>query len=105
MRAIHLVQVDKTRPAVILTRESARAEMTKVTVAPITSRIRGLRTEVPLGPANGLDADCVASCDNLVTVRRSQVGRLVGFLLDEQEPTLAQALVEAFDLAVEELPR
>lgn len=104
MRAIHLVQIDKTRPAVVLTRESARAGMARVTVAPITSRVRGLRSEVPLGPANGLDRDCVASCDNVMTVRTSQVGRLIGFLRSEDERALTQALTDAFDLVVEELP-
>ena len=51
MREICLVRLDKTRPAVVLTREAARAAMTKVTIAPITSTIKGLSSEVPVGPA------------------------------------------------------
>ncbi len=42
--------------------------MTKVTVAPITTTIKGLSSEVPVGPGNGLDDDCVISLDNVITV-------------------------------------
>lgn len=104
MRPIHLVTIDKTRPALILTREYARHRMTKVTVAPITSTIRGLDVEVRLGRANGLDTDCVANLDNVTTVRSAQVGRLVGFLHRDAEAALAIALARAFDLSLEDLP-
>lgn len=103
MRAIHLARLQQTRPAVVLTRQRARGAMSWVTVAPITSTVRGLATEVAVGPANGLDHDCVVSCDNIQTIPVSQLGRHVGFLRDAQEAALAQALVNAFDLRVEEL--
>lgn len=61
MREICLVRLDKTRPALVLTREAARAAMTKVTIAPISSTIKGLSSELPVGPANGLDRDCVVA--------------------------------------------
>jgi mRNA interferase MazF len=61
MREIRLVHLDKTRPALILTRAAARAAMTKVTLAPITSTARGLSSEVPVGPENGLDHPCVVA--------------------------------------------
>lgn len=104
MRPIHLVKVDKTRPAVILTRELARGTMKKLTVAPITSSIRDLGSEVRVGRANGLDTECVISCDNIQIVPVSAIGRAVGFLLDEQEAALAKAVLYAFDLQVEDLP-
>ena len=71
MRAICLVRLDKTRPALVLTREAARAAMTKVTIAPITSTVKGLSSEVAVGPSNGLDHDCAVSLDNVVTVPES----------------------------------
>ena len=77
--------------------------MTWVTVAPIMSRIKGLATEVPVGPANGLDHESVISCDNIMTVRVSDVGRSIGVLHDHQEPALARAIINAFDLTYEEL--
>lgn len=98
MRPIHLVRLDKTRPALLLTRASVLDRLGRITVAPITSRIWGLPTEVPLGPANGIDQECVASLDNLQTVQRTDIGRQVGWLLDEQEADLARAIGYAFDL-------
>jgi mRNA interferase MazF len=56
------------RPALIVTRSSAIAVRTRVTVAPITRTIRGIRSEVPVGQDVGLPDSSVASCDNLVTV-------------------------------------
>ena len=74
--------------------------MTKVTVAPITSTVKGLSSEVPVGPANGLDHDCAISLDNVVTIPAALLGRTVGFLTHEQERQLAHAVVIAFDLEV-----
>ncbi len=102
MRPIHLAQLDKTRPVLVLTRELVRPHLSRVTVAPITSRIRGLSTEVPVGADNGLDHPSVVSCDNVVTVPSSALGRQIGRLRTEQEVFLTAALHAAFDL--EDLP-
>ena len=101
MREICLVRLDKTRPALVLTREAARAAMTKVTVAPITTNIKGLSSEVRVGPDNGLDHDCVVALDNVITVPVNLLGRTVGYLSAEQEFQLARAVILAYDL---ELP-
>lgn len=98
MRPIHVAQLDKARPVLILTREVVRPHLTRVTVAPITTAIRGLSTEVRVGRVNGLDHDSVVSCDNVVTVPTSTLGRHVGHLLPAQEPELAEAIRAAFDL-------
>lgn len=98
MRPIHVARLDKSRPVLVLTRELVRVHLTRVTVAPITSTVLGLSTEVPVGRANGLDHDCVVSCDNIVTVPVSALGRLVGHLLQTQEEELSAAIRAAFDL-------
>jgi mRNA interferase MazF len=98
MRAIHAAQLDKTRPVLVLTRQLVRPHLNRVSVAPITSTVRGLSTEVPVGPANGLDHDRVVSCDNIVTVPVSALGRHLGYLLAGQEPALTAAIQAAFDL-------
>ena len=98
MRPIHLARLDKTRPVLVLTRELVRPHLSRVTVAPITSVVRRLSTEVPVGPANGLDHPSVVSCDNVVTVPATTLGRQVGRLLPEQEILLTAALHAAFDL-------
>jgi mRNA interferase MazF len=98
MRPIHTARLDKTRPVLVLTREVVRPYLTRVTVAPITSTIRGLSTEVSVGPRNGLEHDSVVSCDNIVTVPVATLGRQVGFLLAVQEEDLTAAIRAAFDL-------
>jgi len=98
VRTIASVQLDKRRPALILTRQSTLHRLTWVTIAPITSTFRGLISEVPVGPRNGLDQDSVASCDNITTVRVDAVGDTIGIFFDDQEPALARAVADAFDL-------
>ena len=98
MRPIHTARLDKSRPVLVLTREVVRPYLSRVTVAPITSTIRGLSTEVSVGPRNGLDHDSVVSCDNIVTVPVTTLGRQVGFLLADQEADLTEAIRAAFDL-------
>lgn len=98
MRPIHLASLDKTRPVLILTREAVRPFLNSITIAPITSTIRGLSTEVSVGRINGLDHDSVVSCDNITTVPRSTIGRLIGYLKPEQEADLAHAIAVAYDL-------
>jgi mRNA interferase MazF len=98
MRPIHLARLDKSRPVLILTRELVRPHMNTVTVAPITTTIRGLSTEVAVGPANGLNDRCIVACDHVMTIPVTALGRQVGRLLDEQEAGLTSAIHAAFDL-------
>ena len=72
------------RPAVVLTRDVILSRLRNVTVAPITSTVRGIPTEVPVDEGAGLDHPSVVSCDNLTTVprdlclrRRGEVGGVV----------------------------
>lgn len=98
MRPIHLAKLDKTRPVLVLTRELVRPHLSRVTVAPITGRIRGLTTEVAVGSANGLDHDSVVSLDNVATIAVDDLGRQIGRLLPGQELALTEAIRAAFDL-------
>jgi mRNA interferase MazF len=98
MRPIHLARLDKIRPVLILTRELVRPHLSRVTVAPITSRVRGLTTELSVGLANGLDQDSVVSLDNIATIAVTDLGRRIGRLLPDQELALTEAIHAAFDL-------
>lgn len=98
MRPIHVAHLDKARPVVVLTRETVRPHLSTVAVAPITTTIRGLSTEVPVDRANGLDGPSVVSCDNVTTVSRDSLGTQLGVLLDHQEQILTAAIQAAFDL-------
>ena len=105
MREICLARLDTTRPVLILTRQAARAAMTKVTVAPITPTVKGLSSEVPVGALNGLDHEGAVSIDNVVTIPVDLLGRTVGFLTHEQENQLARAIVLGYDLEIALLDR
>jgi mRNA interferase MazF len=98
MRPIHIAQLDKARPVLVLTRELVRPHMANVTVAPITTNVRGLSTEVPVGTANGLAEPSAVSCDNVTTIPARLLGKQTGSLLDSQEQALSEAIRAAFDL-------
>jgi len=98
MRPIHRARLDKTRPVLVLTREVVRPHLNTVTVAPITKTIRGLSTEVAVGPANGLEERSVIACDHITTVPVGALGAQIGHFLDEQEAALSEAIRAAFDL-------
>lgn len=98
MRPIHIAQLDEARPVLVLTHEIVRPYLTNVTVAPITTTVRGLATEVPVGAVNGLNQPCVVSCDNIQTIPVADLGRRIGYLFASQEPALAVAIGNAFDL-------
>jgi len=98
MRPIHVALLDKPRPVLILTREVVRPYLTTVTVAPITTTVRGLSTEVTVDAANGLERPSVVSCDNVTTIPTQTLGTQIGVLLDHQEQALSEALRAAFDL-------
>jgi mRNA interferase MazF len=98
MRPIHVAQLDKARPVLVLTREVVRPYLATVTVAPITSTIRGLSTEVTVDTANGLSGRSVVSCENITTIPVATLGAQIGVLLDHQESALSEAITAAFDL-------
>ncbi len=98
MRPIHLANLDKTRPVLVLTRELVRPHLSTVTVAPISTTIRGLSTEVNVDSANGLAGPSVINCDHITTIPAAALGRQIGLLLDPQEDELTAAIHAAFDL-------
>ncbi len=98
MRPIHVARLDKARPVLVLTRELVRPHLNTVTVAPITTTIRGLSTEMLLDASNGLATASAASCDNITTIPKAALGEQIGILIDRQEPALSEAIRAAFDL-------
>jgi mRNA interferase MazF len=98
MRPIHVARLDKARPVLVLTRELVRPHLATATVAPITTTIRGLSTEVLVDTANGLARPSVVSCDNITTIPASALGGQIGVLLNRQESALSDAIRAAFDL-------
>lgn len=70
----------KRRPVLILTRNSAISFLTSLTIAPITSTIRGIPSEVVLTPADGLLNHCAVNVDNLQTVPKANIGGFITHL-------------------------
>jgi len=90
---------DKRRPVVILTRNSAIPLLTSITVAPITSNVRDIPTEVLLSPEeDGVLAPSAVNLDNLQTVSKAKIGALVTTLSVERMAEVEQALAFALGM-------
>ena len=80
------------RPAILVTRDSAYSVRRSVTLVPLTTRMRGIPVEVPLGPADGVPRACVANADNILTVQTSRLIRRIGPLVPEKLRAVEDAL-------------
>ena len=80
VRLYQFAHPDKRRPVVVLTRESAVGYLSTVTVAPITSTLRGVPSEVRLTEADGMKGECAVNLHNVVTVSKAHLGRRVAVL-------------------------
>ncbi len=80
------------RPVLVLTRDPVADRIGAVVVAACTRTVRGLTSELPLGPEDGMDEVCVASFDNLHTLRKSQLRRHITTLPPARNDQLCSAL-------------
>ena len=87
---------DKPRPVLVLTRPSALGYLSRVTVAPITSAIRDVPSEVVLGTDDGMKQPCAVNLHNVVTVARDALGRRVARLDQSRMRDVCSALAFAF---------
>ena len=83
---------DKTRPVLILTRNSAIHYLNTVTVAPITTTIRGVPSELKLSVQDGMMTDCAANFHNLQTVPQAKIGAWITTLSPERMTEIERAL-------------
>jgi len=86
------------RPVVVVSRDEACRVRDQVTVAMVTTRRRGIRTEVALGSAEGLDRDCVANADALSTVPKTWLRRRLGEVGPDRQPEIDEAIRFALGL-------
>jgi len=89
---------DKKRPVVILTRNSVLEYLGEVTVAPVTSTIREIPSEVLLSSQDGMRNDCAINCDHIQTVSKSRIGSLIATLSKEKLAELRNAISFALNL-------
>jgi mRNA interferase MazF len=92
-------QPNKRRPVLILTRDSAIPVLNSVTVAPVTSTIRSIPTELILTTDDGLPEICAANFDNLQTVPKANVSAPIAHLSATQMKTAAAAVAFALGFA------
>ena len=93
---VWLAQLDKVRPVVILTRDPMGRYLGSVIIAPVTSTIRGLSTEVLLTAEDGIKTPSVANTDNTQLVDRTALQRRIGSV----GPTVMQQICDALHIAV-----
>jgi mRNA interferase MazF len=86
---------DKKRPVLILTRQSALDFLDDVTVAPVTSTIRGIPSEVVLTEADGMSRDYAVNLDHVQTVPASRLGSLISRLAPPRMSEVRAALLFA----------
>ena len=89
---------DKKRPVVILTRNSILEYLGEVTIAPVTSTIRDIPSEVLLSRRDGMHNDCAINCDHVQTVSKSNVGSMITSLSKEKLSEIRDAINFALDL-------
>ena len=77
MRWYQFNRPDKKRPVLVLTRDAILEYLGEVTVAPITTTVRDIPSEVLLSKAAGMPRDCAVNCEHLHTVARAKIGRLI----------------------------
>jgi mRNA interferase MazF len=95
VRWYRFAKPDKRRPVVILTRDSALEFLGEVTVAPVTSTIRDIPTEVLLGRGDGMPTDCAVNLDHVQTVSKSKIGSLIATLSARKVVEIRQGLLFA----------
>ena len=88
---------DKRRPVLILTRSSMIPYLTGITVAPITTTIRNIPSEVFLSVADGMDTGCAVNLDNIQTIQKSQLGAYITSLSDDLMRDVRAAIEFVFD--------
>ena len=98
IRWYKFVRPDKKRPVLILTRDSVLEYLNEVTIAPITSTVRNIPSEVFLTKADGMLRDCAVNCDHLQTVPKGKIGPLITSLLPAKMVDVGQAIQFALDI-------
>jgi mRNA interferase MazF len=89
---------DKKRPVVILTRDSVLEYLGEVTIAPITTIVRDIPSEVFLSTVDGMPKDSAVNCDHLQTVSKGKIGPLITSLPRTKMLEVGRAIRFALDI-------
>ena len=86
---------DKRRPVLLLTRDEVIERLNEIIAVPATRTIRGIQSEVPLSPDDGMPTACALNLDHIGIVHRSRLGALVATLPEQRWPEVERALLVA----------
>ena len=89
---------DKRRPVMVLIRDSILEYLGEVTVAPITSTVRNIPSEVFLSREDGMPRECAINFDHIQTVSKDKIGSLIATLPEAKLSQVAEAISFALDL-------
>ena len=89
---------DKKRPVLILTRGSILEYLSEVTVAPITSTVRDIPSEIFLSKQDGMPKDCAINFDHIQTVSKGRIGSLITKLSTDKLEQVRNAIQFALNL-------
>ncbi|WP_420596472.1 type II toxin-antitoxin system PemK/MazF family toxin [Deinococcus sp.] len=90
--------LEKRRPVVILTRDALIAHLNNVTVAPLTTRVRAIPSQVILEPFDGVPERCAVSLDNIQSVPKESLGEFITSLSSFRVKEVQKATIFALEL-------
>jgi mRNA interferase MazF len=94
---VWLADLDKIRPVIVVTRDPLGRLLHSVIIVPVTSTVRGLSTEVPVGRDDGIRHPSVANLDNVQLLARDRFHKRIG----RAQPATMRALCSALSVAVD----
>lgn len=93
-RQVWWADLDKVRPVVVLTRARVAPRLARVLVAPVTTTVRGLVTEVVIGTREGVREGSVANLDNIQLVPVDAFLRRAGVVSNHRWPEFCRAMTK-----------
>ena len=98
IRWYKFVSPDKKRPVLIVTRDSVLQYLGEVTIAPVTTTVRNIPSEVFLSKEDGMQRDCAVNCDHLQTVSKGKIGSLIAALPSSKMVDVGRAIRFSLDI-------
>lgn len=98
IRWYKFVKPDKKRPVLILTRDSVINYLGEITIAPVTTTIRNIPSEVSLSKEDGMPRECAINCDHLQTVSKKKIGSRIISLTPDKMDDVGKAIKFAIDI-------
>ena len=98
IRWYKFVSPDKKRPVLIVTRDSVLQYLGEVTIAPVTTTVRNIPSEVFLSKEDGMQRDCAVNCDHLQTVSKGKIGSLITALPSSKMVDVGRAIRFSLDI-------